>query len=740
MRHAHVAQRRRFERVLAILSAFAVLMSLMVMYAPAALAHHPEISANQTCADGKVVIAYESVSWRTDGGSGSGHSDIRIEVRVGGSGSWTEVDSDAYTSTNGYRFSGTFDGEPYWGSSIEVRARANGPWDNGLGGGETRTTSSFVVNQDCFNPSCPSEYQSVKIEPVRAGTHGTYFTISNINDGASGPTFDWSSTRPVFKVIVKGGPGANIYDYSGATSDQGLHAPLNPSNDQYYGLSHVTLCYGDPEPEHVEVTPVVEVCQVNQQGVPEGEISFAIDPASGATVKVYTNANFTGQVGGSLGDGQTLSLAPGTYYWRATAANSDYELKSPSQGDFTIEPCSASSEVIASGCAVNSNGAALGSVEVQITPDSGATVVISGPGGPYNFSGDGGSIELAPGSYSWQATAGSGFALSGPTSGNFDIDPCEASVSVSSGVCVIDSAGNPSGSVKVVIDPDSGATVVVSGPGGPHNFTGGGGSKALAPGSYSWSATAGPGFALTGASTGEFEIEPCDVSVLVAGGECEVVDGPRGSVTAFIDAASGATVTVYDDELNVVATFSGTGGTSDLPPGSYTWTATPGSGFEFPEGQETSGEFTIIPCEATVIVSHGNCVVDAPTDLGSVTVVIDPGTAAIVTILDSGDEVAATFDGAGGSVALAPGGYTWSAVSTEGFSLSGATSGAFTVEVCDEVLDEVIENDDTEDDEVLDLVVLPFTGADSETLLGVSVALLLSGGLLIRSATRREES
>jgi hypothetical protein len=305
---------------------------------------------------------------------------------------------------------------------------------------------------------------------------------------------------------------------------------------------------------------------------------------------------------------------------------------------------------------------------------------------------------------------------------------------------VVDSAGNPSGSVKVVIDPDSGATVVVSGPGGPHNFTGGGGSKALAPGSYSWSATPGSGFALTGASTGEFEIKPCDVSVLVAGGECEVVDGPRGSVTAYIDAASGATVTVYDDELNVVATFSGTGGTSDLLPGSYTWTATPGSGFEFPKGQETSGEFTIIPCEATVIVSHGNCVVDAPTNLGSVTVVIDPGTAAIVTILDSGDKVAASFDGAGGAVALAPGLYTWSAVSTEGFSLSGATSGAFTVEVCDEVLDEVIDNDDTEDDEVLDLVVLPFTGADSETLLGVSVALLVSGGLLIRSATRREES
>ncbi|MDP9495472.1 MAG: hypothetical protein M3P87_09560 [Actinomycetota bacterium] len=146
--------RRRFERLLATLSAVAVLMSMMVVFAPAALAHHPTITANQTCADGKLVIAYQSISWRTDGGSGSGHDDIRIEVRVGGSGPWTQVGNGAYVSPT-YAFSGTFDGAPYLGQSIQVRARADGAWDNGQGGGETNTTSTFSVDQNCDQDATP---------------------------------------------------------------------------------------------------------------------------------------------------------------------------------------------------------------------------------------------------------------------------------------------------------------------------------------------------------------------------------------------------------------------------------------------------------------------------------------------------------------------------------------------------------------------------------------------------------
>jgi hypothetical protein len=527
-----------------------------------------------------------------------------------------------------------------------------------------------------------------------------------------------------------------------------------------------------------------------------------------------------------LGDDQVLGLAPGTYYWQATAAQG-FALGGASSGQFTIAPCSVSTVVVSGECAVNANGAALASVQVTIDPTSGATVIVSGPGGPYNFSGSGGSIELAPGSYSWQATAGPGFTLGGPNSGSFDIDPCEgtvsvsagvcelgngpfgevdvdidpdssavvtvysdagmtnvvatfdddggtaelapgtyywsavpgggftltgdtsgsftiepcaASVSVDSGVCVIGANGSPVGSVQVVIDPNSGATVVVSGPGGPYNFTGNGGSQGLVPGDYTWVATPGSGFTVTGDTSGGFTIEPCDVSVLVVNGQCEIVDGPSGTVTASIDAASGATVTVYDSALTVVAAFNGTGGSSALPPGDYTWEATPGSGFDFPDGQATSGSFTIDPCEGSVIVSHGNCIEGAATAFGSVTVTIDPESGAIVSILNADGLEVASYEGAGGSRALTAGLYTWNAQAASGFELVGASSGQFTVIACeDEVLDEELEPDEVEDDEVEDLVVLPFTGVNTETLLGASIVLLGSGLLLLRFTGRREE-
>jgi hypothetical protein len=66
-------------------------------------------------------------------------------------------------------------------------------------------------------------------------------TISN----SDGTYFDWESNDiGIDGVVVKGGPDANGYFYDPAATDgQGLHAPINPNNDQPYGLSHASFCY-----------------------------------------------------------------------------------------------------------------------------------------------------------------------------------------------------------------------------------------------------------------------------------------------------------------------------------------------------------------------------------------------------------------------------------------------------------------------------------------------------------------
>jgi hypothetical protein len=90
-----------------------------------------------------------------------------------------------------------------------------------------------------------------------------------------------------------------------------------------------------------------------------------------------------------------------------------------------LGPCSipASASVSMGECTWNGESS-LTPVTVVIAPDSGATLTIDGPGGPYVFTGTGGSIDLSPGDYSWSATAASGYQLTGDTSGKFSIGSC----------------------------------------------------------------------------------------------------------------------------------------------------------------------------------------------------------------------------------------------------------------------------------------------------------------------------
>jgi hypothetical protein len=95
------------------------------------------------------------------------------------------------------------------------------------------------------NPSCAG---GTKIEPVADGTFavpGGSITI-DVTDKSFGFT---ANGVTVFQLIVKGGPNANLYDYSalgGVTSDTGLVAPLNGGKQP--GLSHLCFFTDDKKP------------------------------------------------------------------------------------------------------------------------------------------------------------------------------------------------------------------------------------------------------------------------------------------------------------------------------------------------------------------------------------------------------------------------------------------------------------------------------------------------------------
>lgn len=106
----------------------------------------------------------------------------------------------------------------------------------------THVAPEFVAG----NPSCTGlGYASgFKVDPPNPGTYtipGTSHTVTVSTDGVY---FDWSSTLGMDAVISKGGPNANVYRYDPESfGDTGLHSPINPSNNQPFGLSHIEFCF-----------------------------------------------------------------------------------------------------------------------------------------------------------------------------------------------------------------------------------------------------------------------------------------------------------------------------------------------------------------------------------------------------------------------------------------------------------------------------------------------------------------
>lgn len=94
------------------------------------------------------------------------------------------------------------------------------------------------------NPTCEDVYGpgtlSIGVDRYRSGTYwgvgGASVTVDVIDRAA----FGWSSSVPLLGVIVKAGPGANLYPAAGATSGEGLVTPGCKD------VSHLLFCYAPP--------------------------------------------------------------------------------------------------------------------------------------------------------------------------------------------------------------------------------------------------------------------------------------------------------------------------------------------------------------------------------------------------------------------------------------------------------------------------------------------------------------
>jgi hypothetical protein len=97
------------------------------------------------------------------------------------------------------------------------------------------------------NPTCSSIRPDLIELKVDNGTGGSqtdgYTTVEYTTP--DGKEVNWTADRGIDLVVVKGGPNGNSYLYDPPEellADGGLYAPINPSNGDPYGISHVSFC------------------------------------------------------------------------------------------------------------------------------------------------------------------------------------------------------------------------------------------------------------------------------------------------------------------------------------------------------------------------------------------------------------------------------------------------------------------------------------------------------------------
>lgn len=117
--------------------------------APAALAHHPEISAVAVCDESsELVIEYTSTAWTPAvNPTAAKRTNPQVDILVNN----VVVDTGAYNSGNNFQFSGVTDAPP--GTSATVTALAVGTWGDGFAGGQSTSITVNYPTEACEEPT-----------------------------------------------------------------------------------------------------------------------------------------------------------------------------------------------------------------------------------------------------------------------------------------------------------------------------------------------------------------------------------------------------------------------------------------------------------------------------------------------------------------------------------------------------------------------------------------------------------
>ncbi len=438
----------RRRRLSVLVTASLMFAGLSVVGAPAALAHHPEISVSTWCdpATGGPMVQVTARSWSMVPEEYGNHDDVRIQMRLFKGGDISNPDD-------------------WTGWVHEVGAGAFHP-DSPVYRTFTRTLDSSSVIDPAFKDG--GTVGSLVGRTVQLRLH----IINQLPSGKAG----WYNDAGTVNQDANSGNG-DPRAYSAAFVLEG-------------GCQSTPVLVG-----------VTGSCATNPDGTASGSLSVSIDPDSGATVTVAGN-DYTVSTG-------NIPVPPGDYPWSAVAAVG-HTLEGTDAGSATVEDCSEElpAASISVDCETVTNTSDPG-VFIDILDGDEEPVVL---GLESDGSADLTPGEYSWVAYILVEQEEGGEVAVPIDSGEFTIEECGTTTTTSTTTSTTSTTTPPTtvgllpvtvsarcpgtGATQPVVsvDPEGGATVELTDEG---------------DGLWSWVATAGDGYEVVAGAEGSFDTAPC---------------------------------------------------------------------------------------------------------------------------------------------------------------------------------------------------------------------------------------
>lgn len=400
--------------------AFALVASMMVVLAPAALAHHPEVGYSVICdqAKGELNLSVTGRSWSFVGSDYGNHNDVRLQMRVKTDAVWSgwqQVGSGAYTQANGRQFT------VHFGHNSAV---------GGLG-----TLASLAGK---------TAQVRAQVQDILAGDGvGWYNNAGTVTTAAAGNTHELATSGEftIPRDCVPPPPGdANVWVEYGCT-ENGFFVRSGTEN------ATIVFKVGDTvvNPNAVDPGTVVTWMATANSGYAfdEGETTsgqFTVVGCEEAWVSISYGCDgnefyYSADKGHAT---VSFEVIDGVVYWTATA-DPGYEFDDESteqSGSFPLDDCGPppttpttqptlkTVTVTVDGLCSAQDG--LGYITIDIEPDGKASVTVNGAA----HNNDANIGGLAAGVYPWSVVPVAGYALSGLSNDVVIVGDCVPPVSV----------------------------------------------------------------------------------------------------------------------------------------------------------------------------------------------------------------------------------------------------------------------------------------------------------------------